>query len=159
MGLRIIDRKFFSAIAIAGAVSLVPLSAWADDNRQPGAGYQTERHQSERQPGQQMPSQGGQEMHQQLSSEQIREAQEKLQQAGHSPGPINGIWGPQTQTAVKEFQREKNLQVTGQLDQQTIQELGIKSQPEPHIGEPLPPAPESQPGNLDRQPGEQRGQY
>lgn len=124
MGFRITDSKFVSAIALAGAVSLISVPACAND-RQPGE--QTQRQQTERQPGQQMQTESGQEMQQQLSSEQIREAQEKLQQEGHSPGAIDGQWSPQTQAAVKEFQREKNLQVTGELDQETLKELGVSA--------------------------------
>jgi peptidoglycan hydrolase-like protein with peptidoglycan-binding domain len=92
MGLRIVDKKFASAIAIAGAVSLASVPAFAAGDRQPGAPQQPGAAQS------QMERQPGQEMHQRLSSEQIREMQEKLRDEGHNPGPIDGIWGPQTQT-------------------------------------------------------------
>lgn len=173
MGLRIVDKKFASAIAIAGAVSLVSMPAWAAGDKQPGAAqYQTEKQPGQqrgaefgKQPGQQMEKQPGK---QQLSSDQIRQAQEKLQQEGHNPGPIDGVWGPQTQAAVKEFQQAKNIQVTGQLDQQTMKELGIEEQkageardlpPQPDVGKPgQQPGAErgTQPG--EKQPGQQRVQ-
>ena len=148
MGLRIVDKKFASAIAIAGAVSLASVPAFATGDRQPGAAQQpgTAQQQAERQPGQ--------EMHQQLSSEQIRELQEKLRDEGHNPGPIDGIWGPQTQAAVKEFQKENDLQVTGQLDQQTMKELGIEKQKAGEARE-LPPQPDV--GKPGQQPGAERG--
>jgi peptidoglycan hydrolase-like protein with peptidoglycan-binding domain len=114
MGLRIVDRKFASAVAIAGAVSLVSVPAWAtgDPQQERAAQYQTER-------------QADQEMYQQLSAEDIREVQEALRDEGHDPGPIDGIWGPETQAAVKDFQQANDLQVTGQLDKQTMEELGV----------------------------------
>ncbi len=151
MGLRIIDKKFASAVAIAGAVSLVSVPAWAAGDRETGATQQpgAAQYQMERQPGQ--------EMHQQISSEQIRQVQQKLQEEGHNPGPIDGVWGPQTQAAVRDFQQQNNLQATGQLDQRTMQELGVGRD---HIsGEDLPPIPEAaKPGTqgVDQEPGQQQ---
>lgn len=52
-------------------------------------------------------------------TEAIRHAQQQLQAAGFSPGPINGILDDRTREALREFQRSKGLQETGQLDQET----------------------------------------
>jgi peptidoglycan hydrolase-like protein with peptidoglycan-binding domain len=35
--------------------------------------------------------------------------------------------GPQTQKALKEFQQSKNLEASGQLDQETLAALGVES--------------------------------
>ena len=37
----------------------------------------------------------------------------------------DGKMGPQTQKALKEFQQSKGIKATGQLDQQTLSELGV----------------------------------
>jgi hypothetical protein len=52
-------------------------------------------------------------------AELVEMAQRVLKEAGFDPGPIDGIYGPKTQKAVIEFQVNKNLQPTGELDQRT----------------------------------------
>ena len=53
----------------------------------------------------------------------VRRAQEELRQLGYDPGPIDGISGPQTQQALRTYQRDYNLPVTGRLNAQTKQKL------------------------------------
>jgi peptidoglycan hydrolase-like protein with peptidoglycan-binding domain len=62
----------------------------------------------------------------QASSTQIRRAQEVLKSEGHNPGPIDGVMGPKTQEALRQFQRQENLQETGRLDRQTAEKLGLE---------------------------------
>jgi peptidoglycan hydrolase-like protein with peptidoglycan-binding domain len=52
-------------------------------------------------------------------TEAIRHAQQQLQAAGFTPGPATGILDDRTREALREFQRSKGLQETGQLDQET----------------------------------------
>lgn len=59
------------------------------------------------------------------SSQQIRSAKEALKARGHDPGPINGTMDSNTQKALREFQQANNLRVTGVLDQQTAEKLGL----------------------------------
>ena len=49
----------------------------------------------------------------------VREAQARLEALGHSPGGIDGVMGPQTRDALREFQRKNNLRVSGELDWET----------------------------------------
>lgn len=44
-----------------------------------------------------------------------------------SIGRADGRWGNETQNAVKRFQQSKQLRATGQLDQQTVADLGLDS--------------------------------
>ena len=62
----------------------------------------------------------------QMSSKQVTDLQQKLKQQGFYNGQIDGKWGPETQTAVKDFQKKQDLPATGQLDPQTMQKLGIQ---------------------------------
>ena len=39
----------------------------------------------------------------------VRQLQEALKEAGHDPGPIDGIFGPKTEAAVKKFQRDSQV--------------------------------------------------
>ena len=61
-------------------------------------------------------------------SSEIYEAQRALQEKGYNPGGVDGIWGNATQNAVKRFQRDVGLPISGQLDKQTKEELGIRHQ-------------------------------
>ncbi|MPZ77576.1 MAG: hypothetical protein GEU77_13745 [Deltaproteobacteria bacterium] len=61
----------------------------------------------------------------QLSSDQIRKIQQELNKKGFAAGQVNGQWSSETQSAVKNFQQSKGLSATGELDQRTIEELGL----------------------------------
>jgi hypothetical protein len=56
-------------------------------------------------------------------NEEVRQAQMELDRSGFDPGPADGIWGPQTRSAVMEFQRANNMDATGRLDGRTLQAL------------------------------------
>jgi hypothetical protein len=57
------------------------------------------------------------------ASEQVRQAQMELDRSGFDPGPTDGVWGPQTRSAVMDFQRANTMEATGQLDTRTLQAL------------------------------------
>ena len=50
----------------------------------------------------------------------VKEAQEILKDAGFDPGPIDGIMGGQTRSAIKAFQKAKSLKPTGKIDSITL---------------------------------------
>jgi hypothetical protein len=49
----------------------------------------------------------------------VRGAQQALRDKGFDPGPVDGVMGPRTTAAVREFQSKENLTATGQLDADT----------------------------------------
>lgn len=53
------------------------------------------------------------------ASADVRSAQKALRHQGFDPGPIDGVMGPRTSAAVRDFQQKENLTVTGQLDAET----------------------------------------
>jgi hyperosmotically inducible periplasmic protein len=59
-------------------------------------------------------------------SDRVRAVQEALKTKGFDPGPIDGIQGPQTTQAVKDFQRAENLEVTGRAGSATLNKLGVE---------------------------------
>jgi hyperosmotically inducible protein len=59
------------------------------------------------------------------SQTHVAAAQQALKTNGLNPGPIDGYMGPQTVAAVREFQQKQQLQVTGQLDPDTLGRLGV----------------------------------
>ena len=61
----------------------------------------------------------------------VRQVQEALKAQGHDPGPVDGVMGPQTQDALRAYQRSQNLTETGRLDAQTSEKLGVGSATSP----------------------------
>ena len=54
----------------------------------------------------------------------VREAQQRLADLGYDPGTIDGIAGPRTANALRQFQRAQGLGATGRLDAETMNALG-----------------------------------
>lgn len=77
-----------------------------------------------------------------LSSSQVRGVQQNLTGRGYDPGQVDGLWGPRTQQALRDFQRDQNMSGSGHPDAQTLAALGVESG-----------SPETQTGQL---PGERR---
>lgn len=50
----------------------------------------------------------------------VKEMQEILKDAGFEPGPVDGIMGGQTRSAIKAFQKAKSLKPTGKIDSTTL---------------------------------------
>jgi peptidoglycan hydrolase-like protein with peptidoglycan-binding domain len=64
-------------------------------------------------------NQGGQ----QASQQDIQQAQQQLKSQGLYRGAVDGVMGPETQTALMAFQRQHSLPQSAQLDQQTLDAL------------------------------------
>jgi len=58
--------------------------------------------------------------------EQVRAAQQALKDKGHDPGTVDGVMGPKTQAALKDFQKSQGIQETGRLDAETMSKLGVE---------------------------------
>ena len=101
-------RLSYLLIAGASAVSLGAVAGGEQKNTQDST-------QSQAQP----------QAAQSQNPELVKQAQEKLSAAGHDAGAADGMIGPKTQAALKEFQQSKGLEPSGQLDRQTLAELGV----------------------------------
>lgn len=55
----------------------------------------------------------------------ISEAQRRLTNLGYRPGPIDGIMCMRTVRAIKHLQKDNGLPMTGRLDKETVERLGI----------------------------------
>lgn len=64
-----------------------------------------------------------------VSAERVQHAQSALQSQGLYHGPIDGVYGPETQSAVTAYQQQKGLPATGQLDSTTLRDLTGSSSP------------------------------
>jgi TonB family protein len=57
--------------------------------------------------------------------DEARQVQERLRSAGYNPGAADGVPGPQTVAALRQYQTAQGLPVTGFLDEATRQALGF----------------------------------
>jgi peptidoglycan hydrolase-like protein with peptidoglycan-binding domain len=60
-----------------------------------------------------------------VSPAMVQQVQTRLQQAGNYSGRIDGLWGPETEAAVRSYQQQHNLNATGQLDSDTLASLNL----------------------------------
>ena len=60
-----------------------------------------------------------------LSAPAVQSVQAKLRQGGVYAGQVDGLWGADSEAALKRFQQAHQLQATGQLNQATVATLGL----------------------------------
>ena len=109
---------WLGATALAAALAAGPALAAGDSAKQ-GMQHQGMQHQ-----GASAGASAGQMQHDQST---VRQAQERLKQLGYEVGEADGIWGPQTQAALRQYQQKEGLTASGELDSRTIAELGLDS--------------------------------
>jgi peptidoglycan hydrolase-like protein with peptidoglycan-binding domain len=71
-------------------------------------------------------------------SRRVRQLQRRLDRAGYHAGPIDGLFGPLTERAVKRFQLRHGLAVDGVAGRHTLRALGLR--PAPRHTRQAPPA-------------------
>ena len=59
----------------------------------------------------------------------IRKIQQTLNSRGFHAGPVDGVMNPDTQAALRDFQKSENLEPTGMPNQQTLAALGMPAEP------------------------------
>lgn len=59
-------------------------------------------------------------------ADSVRQSQQALKDKGYDPGPVDGVNGPKTRTALRQYQQKENLNEDGQLGPQTKDRLGVK---------------------------------
>jgi peptidoglycan hydrolase-like protein with peptidoglycan-binding domain len=59
--------------------------------------------------------------------ENVRAAQQALRDQGMDPGSVDGVMGPKTQAALRDYQKKEGLKETGRLDAETMSKLGVSS--------------------------------
>jgi len=110
---------------IAGAAAmLLAAPAFAQDDNQASQSGQSAAQEQTQMNG----SQGRSAKAMQKDPQMVRQIQQKLQDQGYEVGEIDGIWGPKTSNALKEFQRAQGMQADGKLSQSAVSALGIDMQ-------------------------------
>ena len=57
--------------------------------------------------------------------ETVKKVQAALAMEGYNPGQVDGEFTRETEEALKQAQKDKSLEPTGQLDHQTLAALGV----------------------------------
>ena len=60
-----------------------------------------------------------------ITSFTIRQVQQALKDKGYDPGPVDGVMGVRTKSALTQYQKDRGLPV-GQLDLETLNSLGVQ---------------------------------
>jgi peptidoglycan hydrolase-like protein with peptidoglycan-binding domain len=60
-----------------------------------------------------------------LSSASIQAIQARLRDLNYYRGPVDGLWGANTQEAIERFQEGRGIQPNGQLNPMTVAALGL----------------------------------
>ena len=53
----------------------------------------------------------------------LLEVQKRLLELGYQPGTADGVMGQRTVDAIKKFQQDNNVPVTGRIDSDTVTKL------------------------------------
>ena len=119
------------AIALL-ATSMIGAPAFAASKHQQQPQANQQQSQQTQQPDQQQATQDNQaSAAPNLPRREIRQVQQALNKDGFKVGRADGRWGPGTENAIKQFQQSKQLEPTGQLDQQTMADLGLDKSGKP----------------------------
>jgi peptidoglycan hydrolase-like protein with peptidoglycan-binding domain len=110
-----VKRSLF-VLGVSAMLAMPLLASGQRAPSTPGTGSGPEVGGSGSSPRMEQPGQRGQaEVH----SGDVRQAQERLKDAGFNPGPMDGQLGAQTKEALREYQKAHGLPQTGQLDELT----------------------------------------
>lgn len=60
-----------------------------------------------------------------LQPNDVKHLQGNLRDKGYYDGQVDGILGPRTRAAIRQYQKTENLPVTGRVDAQTAGKLGV----------------------------------
>ncbi len=60
------------------------------------------------------------------SRDEVKKVQEALKSKGEDPGNVDGVMGKKTKEALRDFQKTNGLKVTGAMDRETANKLGVE---------------------------------
>jgi len=61
-----------------------------------------------------------------LNQAKVKEVQEALDSRGYAVGAVDGLWGPKTSGALRDFQSSQGIEATGRTNTETFNALGIQ---------------------------------
>ena len=69
-----------------------------------------------------------------IDSATVRQVQQALSSKGHDPGPIDGVMGARTRSALQAYQSSHNLSGDTGIDQRTLESLGVRASASRSLG-------------------------
>lgn len=63
-----------------------------------------------------------------ITHQDVTKVQKTLRSDGYYQGRVDGLMGPQTRAAIRQYQKSNQLAATGRLDAQTAGKLGVGSE-------------------------------
>lgn len=69
-----------------------------------------------------------------IDGKQVRELQNALKEKGFAVGAVDGVVGPKTMAAIRNFQNKEGLTATGQPNLQTLKALGLEVGEQEYMG-------------------------
>jgi hypothetical protein len=126
---RVMKKLTLTLLASAALVmpAMVPVMAQnTQQNQQPQAQQQPRQQSAQNQQNQQQQASNKTFSPRQLGRNGVKQVQQALDKDGFKAGNADGIWGRNTRSALEDFQKSKGIQSNGQLNQQTLSDLGVK---------------------------------
>lgn len=116
-------KSVVGAIILSSAVGLVSTPVWSQEA--PGERRQPDPNLTR--PGRDQDVPGVNQLGTpELSKNDMRAVEEALQAKGYKPGKIDGVADDQARAAIRAFQKDHSLSVTGMVDQKTADQLGVR---------------------------------
>lgn len=121
-------KTFTGAMALAVALALAATPAFAQGKTDTKSSETTKSSDMKSSGSMKSSTAGGAHSGASMSgnTEQVKAVQQALKDQGHDPGAIDGVMGPKTQAALRDYQGKQGLKVTGRLDAETSAKLGVQ---------------------------------
>src|SRR5262245_16745646 len=116
------NRFMLTAILMGGTIGLLATPAFSQDV--PGERRQPDQRLTRPGDNEDIPGIRGQGTVE-LSKQDMMRVEQVLQSKGFNPGQIDGVADDATRAAIRSFQKDNGLPITGTIDQRTGEKLGI----------------------------------
>jgi peptidoglycan hydrolase-like protein with peptidoglycan-binding domain len=110
------------AIVIGGTLGLATGPSWSQDD--PRGSRPVNPEQSRPGASENVPA--ARSAAQELSTNDMKLVQQRLREKGYDPGTINGTADETTRAAIRKFQQDQGVPVTGTIDERTANQLGFQ---------------------------------
>ncbi len=116
-----------SLVLATVATIALGMPAVAADQGQSGTMDSTRTQSQQQQPSQQWSQQQNAQTiaPSDLDQSQIKQIQQSLNEHGFDAGNVDGVWGPETREAVRNFQEKRDISADQALNQETLSALGV----------------------------------
>ncbi len=116
------NKLLLAAIVVGGTFGIATEPSWSQDT--PRGVRQANPEQSPPGANQNIPT--SRSAAQELSTNDMKLVQQRLQEKGYNPGTLNGTADDTTRAAIRKFQQDQGIPVTGMVDERTVNELGFR---------------------------------